>query len=216
MTTPETLPMRPELPAACRSIACCCPPTRVRAFEIRRKNLNRRAREAAILLTGVQGVPQQNGCVGSNCINVQETYAYNNRLQNVMIELGKSGSPTADSCRVYNYYADKANPTTCATMPAQGTQDNGNVAGYYYNDNMNSGLNHAAAYSYDGVNRLTAAGTTGNWVFNQTYTYTNDGSNGQYGNMSCSPAGPACGARSLSEITIRQRRINDLQTPTSR
>ncbi len=37
---------------------------------------------AAGQLTGLQ-----NGCVGSNCPQLQETYAFNNRLQPVMIEL---------------------------------------------------------------------------------------------------------------------------------
>ena len=66
----------------------------------------------------------------------------------MLVELGTSGNPTADSCRVYNYYAGVSNPTTCAP-PAQGTNNNGNVAGYYYDDNTNSGLNHTATYSYD-------------------------------------------------------------------
>ena len=35
----------------------------------------------------------QNGCVGSGCTTIQETYAYNNRLQMAMAELGTSGTP---------------------------------------------------------------------------------------------------------------------------
>jgi hypothetical protein len=38
----------------------------------------------------------QNGCVGRGCVQLQETYAYKNRLQPVMIELGTSGSNAAD------------------------------------------------------------------------------------------------------------------------
>jgi len=104
----------------------------------------------------------------------------------VLVELGTSGNPTADSCRVYNYYADAANPTSCAP-PTAGSKNNGNVRGLFYQDSMNSGLNHTATYSYDGVNRLTGAVATGNSSYNQmTFTYD------AYGNMSCTPSGPKC------------------------
>jgi len=133
----------------------------------------------------------QNGCVGSGCTTLQETYQYNNRLQPAMIELGTTSNPSADSCRVYNYYAGASNPASCA-MPSQGSNNNGDVAGYYYNDNVNSGLNHVAAYGYDTLNRLISAVATGNVVYSQTYSYTGDGSSGQCGNLSCTPAGPGC------------------------
>ncbi len=96
---------------------------------------------------------------------------------------GSNGS----TCLVYNYYADKPNPTSCA-LPAQGRQNNGNMMGYWYNDSVQSGFNHTASYTYDNVNRLTQATATGNATYNQTYAYGGlygDGSNGQYGNMTC-------------------------------
>ncbi len=126
----------------------------------------------------------QNGCSGSGCTNAQETYTYNNRLQPAMIQASGSNGST---CLVYNYYADKPNPTSCA-LPAQGRQNNGNMMGYWYNDSVQSGFNHTASYTYDNVNRLTQATATGNATYNQTYAYGGlygDGSNGQYGNMTC-------------------------------
>jgi YD repeat-containing protein len=159
----------------------------------------------ATLATGPNGLIQynapgaitglQNGCAvgsGSSCTNVQETYAYNNRPQMAMAELGTASSPAATSCRVYNYClpslsGGKPNPTSCA-MPAQGTDNNGNVAGMYYSDSANSGLSHTASYNYDAVNRLISAAATGNSTYSQSYTYD------PYGNMGCaaSPAETKC------------------------
>ena len=102
------------------------------------------------------------------------------------------------------------NASSCSESPSawpSGSDNNGNVAGYYYNDNANSGLSHAAAYSYDAVNRLVSAVATGNVTYSQTYTFTGDGSNGQYGNMSCAPAGPGCVAFTYSAST------NQITTP---
>ena len=102
-----------------------------------------------VLYTAAGGITGlQNGCIGSGCTPIQETYAYNNRLQMAMAELGTTANPTLDSCRVYNYYAGGGSPSSC-TMPTQGTNNNGNVAGYYYNDNMVTALSHTAGYSYD-------------------------------------------------------------------
>jgi RHS repeat-associated protein len=125
-----------------------------------------------------------------SCTTAQETYTYNNRLQAAMIELGTtSGSPSADYRFVYNYYSDKGNPTSCAAS-TQGTKDNGNVMGYWYQDSVNSSFSHTATYSYDGVNRLLTAVAApialGTYNYNLTFSYkTPDNSTGQYGNMSC-------------------------------
>ncbi|MGH9396815.1 MAG: hypothetical protein ACRD18_08185, partial [Terriglobia bacterium] len=78
----------------------------------------------------------ENGCAGSGCTNTLETYAYNNRLQPVMIELGNTSNPAADYCLVYNDYASLGNATSCAA-PAQGTGDNGSVMGIFDQDNVN-------------------------------------------------------------------------------
>lgn len=139
----------------------------------------------------------ENGCAdgsGSSCANIVETYAYNNRMQMVMAELGNTSSATAISCRVYNFYAGASNPSSCA-MPSQGSTNNGNVAGYYYLDSANSGLTHTASYGYDTVNRLTGASATGNVVYSQAYSYD------VYGNLSCTPAGPGCVALSYNTAT---------------
>jgi len=120
----------------------------------------------------------QNGCVGSGCVQRQETYVYNNRMQPVMIELGTSGTVSANYCLVYNYYSDIASPTSCA-VPSQGTLNNGYVLGYYYQDNVNSSLSHTTAFPRDGLKRLGTAQATGNWTYNLTFSYD------RYGNMTC-------------------------------
>jgi RHS repeat-associated protein len=67
---------------------------------------------------------------------------------------------------------------------------NGNVL------NANDSENGNWTYGYDSVNRLQTA-TIGGQNFN--YYYTADGSNGQYGNMTCTaPAGYACTPLGLS------------------
>ena len=142
-----------------------------------------------------------NGCVGSGCTSLQESYFYNKRLQPAVVELGTSSNHSADSCRVYNYYVGVANASACSESSSawpQGSNNNGDVAGYYFIDSYNYALSHAAVYNYDTVNRLiqaTATPDSGNGgivSYNKTYTYTGDGSNGQYGNMNCSTAGPGC------------------------
>ena len=137
-----------------------------------------------------------NGCVGTGCISVQETYAYNKRLQAAVIELGQSSNHSQYNCRVYDYYAGVQNASRCSESSSNwptGTNDNGNVAGYHYFGN--SSLVHCPVYTYDAVNRLTNATVTNcgsTQLFNQTYSYTGDGSTGQYGNMSCTPSAPKC------------------------
>lgn len=78
--------------------------------------------------------------------------------------------------------------------PSPGTKNNGDVWGYYYWDGMNpqNPMTHTATYLYDAVNRLYSAAATGNVAYSQAYTFTGDGSTGQYGNMGCAPAGPGC------------------------
>jgi YD repeat-containing protein len=131
----------------------------------------------------------ENGCVGSGCTNTVETYTYNNRLQPWMIQLSTASS--GGYCLVYNYLSSWTPPSTCpvaASVPTSGSGNNGNVNGYWYKDYSQSSFSHTASYTYDAVNRLTAAQATGNSTYNQTYAYGNpygDGSNGQFGNMTC-------------------------------
>ena len=102
------------------------------------------------------------------------------------MQLGTSSNTSADYCLVYNYYAGVSNPASCVSNPTQSsTGNNGNVAGFWYQDNVNTTYNHIAAYGYDHVNRLTSAVATGNSTYNLTFSYTADGSNGQYGDMTC-------------------------------
>jgi hypothetical protein len=134
----------------------------------------------------------QNGCVPTaNCTNLQESYFYNPRLQMAVAELGTSGTHSADSCRVYNYYAGANNASACSesTWP-QGSNNDGDVAGYYYTDpGWTNDLCHSAAYVYGAINRLetaTAKDCSSNTLWSQNTAYD------QYGNMSCTPAGPGC------------------------
>ena len=97
-----------------------------------------------------------------------------------MIELGTNGNNSANYCLVYNYYAGAGNPTGCTNAPAQATSGNsGNVAGFWYQDNVNPSFSHTEAYGYDGVNRLTSAAATGNSLYNLAYSYD------RYGNPNC-------------------------------
>ena len=88
-----------------------------------------------------------------------------------------------DSCREYSYY-EGAIPGSCSEQASNwptGTNNNGNVGGYYHVDNANSGgLSHTATYHYDGVNRLSTAAATGNVAYSQTYGYD------PFGNIACS------------------------------
>jgi len=91
-------------------------------------------------------------------------------------------NPSAYSCLVYNYYSDVGNPSSCAT-PSAGVQNNGNVAGYWYQDSVNS-YSHTAAYTYDSLNRLTAAMATpsGSGTISYNLNFNNYD---RYGNMTC-------------------------------
>jgi RHS repeat-associated protein len=64
------------------------------------------------------------------------------------------------------------------------------VDAYWYQDNAGSN-SHTATNTYDNVNRLTSAVAapfgTGTWSYNLNFSYTQDGSNGQFGNMTCVP-----------------------------
>jgi YD repeat-containing protein len=144
----------------------------------------------------------QNGCAGTGCTNVQETYDYNSRLQPVRMQLGTASSNAANYCRVYNYYSGVSNPTSCAT-PSQGTSgNNGNVMADFFQDNANTGNNFTLGHAYDALNRLTSSctmsgsscATSGSPLYNLTFGYTADSSNGQYGNMSCVINGQTNGA----------------------
>jgi RHS repeat-associated protein len=141
-----------------------------------------------------------NGCAGSGCTNIQETYFYNKRMQMAVAELGTATTHSADSCRVYNYYVGVANASACSESPSnwpQGSNNNGDLGGYYYHDNVNSGLDHAATYGYDGVDRLHTAAATGSIAYSQTFAYD------AYGNMTCtaSPAEVDCLAPTYSATT---------------
>jgi RHS repeat-associated protein len=61
--------------------------------------------------------------------------------------------------------------------------DDGSVAGCWYNDNVNTSLSNAGAFSYDSLNRLTQATATP--VGSGTVSYNLPFSYDRYGNMTC-------------------------------
>ena len=118
-----------------------------------------------------------------------ETYDHNNRLQLVRTQLGTaaSGQSAQYNCKVHDYYQSSGNASACtfpypSSPPASG--DNRNLWGYWYS-NSNTTFDHAATFGYDSVNRLTSAAATGNSTYSLSFSYTGDGSTGQYGNMQC-------------------------------
>lgn len=144
-----------------------------------------------------------NGCAGSGCTQVQETYDYNKRLQPVRIQLGTSASNAADYCLVYNYYAGVANPSTCTGTPGTiSSGNNGNVMGYWYQDNVNPSLSHTASYAYDSVNRLLTTVATGSSTYNLTFLYD------RYGNMTCTTNGNTNGPCGNYSFNVPSNQIN--------
>jgi RHS repeat-associated protein len=133
-----------------------------------------------------------NGCTGSNCLNIQEKYDYNNRLQPARIELGTSSFPSGNYCLVYNYYSG-SNTTNCA-VPVQGSGNNGNVMGYWYQDSINVSLGHQVTNTYDYLNRLTNSKATA--VSPGTVSYNFPVTIDRWGNATCNihgnPSGPTC------------------------
>jgi RHS repeat-associated protein len=123
------------------------------------------------------------GCVGTGCTEVQETYDYNNRMQPVRLQFTTA---SGNYCMVYNYYIKGTNPSSCTSTPTQAsTGNNGSVAGIWVGDGINTSLNRTESYSYDNVNRLTGASSASTATYNLAFIYTADGSTGQYGNMTC-------------------------------
>ena len=129
----------------------------------------------------------QNGCAGTGCQNALETYVYNKRLQPYAIDVGTTGNPTAEYCKVYNYYSNStwSVPTSCPTQSTTlptGTTNNGNVNAFWYQDNSRPASGHTETYTYDSVNRLSAAVAnplSGGTFWSQNYSY------GPYGNLDC-------------------------------
>jgi RHS repeat-associated protein len=95
-----------------------------------------------------------------------------------------AASPAANNCRVYRYYSGLANPATCATPAQASSGNNGNVMGYFYQDTSNPSLGHTATFTYDNVNRLATAVSTGGLAYNQSYGIGSGGYD-QYGNGGC-------------------------------
>lgn len=131
------------------------------------------------------------------------------------IQLGTSSNNAANYCLVYNYYAGVANPTTCTAAPTQAaTGNNGNVMGYLYQDAANTSLQHSVVYTFDGVNRLasaTAKDLSSNTLWAQSYIYTADSSNGQFGNMTCMLGGSGyCPQVTFSASTNRVSKVGSL------
>ncbi|MGH9453476.1 MAG: hypothetical protein ACRD2O_05845 [Terriglobia bacterium] len=79
------------------------------------------------------------------------------------VETLRWASLAAFSCRAYNYYyPDLGTPTTCmGSLPGQAAKDNnGDVGGYNYEDNLSAGFSHSTTDTFDTLNRLTGAVAT--------------------------------------------------------
>jgi RHS repeat-associated protein len=129
---------------------------------------------------------------------------YNDRLQLVRYQLGTAGTPSANLCWVYNYYSSVSNPTSC-TLPTQGTGDNGNIMGYFLQDNTASptpNVGHTATFTYDAVNRLTGSVATGSQTHHLDYTYD------PWGNGHCVTGGQTQGPCSNWTFDTSKNRIN--------
>ncbi|HEV2424664.1 MAG TPA: RHS repeat-associated core domain-containing protein [Terriglobia bacterium] len=110
----------------------------------------------------------ENGCSGTSCNHIYETYAYNNRLQPVQLELGTTSLGSQYYCQVYNYYSGTSNPSTCTGSPTQSTiGNNGNIQGYYFNDPIttNPPFTHSATFTYDPLNRLYEASSSTSSIY---------------------------------------------------
>ncbi len=123
-----------------------------------------------------------NGCAGTGCVQRQETWDYNTRMQPVRVQLGTSSNPNAHSCLVYNWYAWVASPTSCA-VAAQGTGNNGLLWSYLYQDTGNASLSHTGSFGYDYTKRLanSVAMPSGSGTASHNLTFAYD----RYGNMAC-------------------------------
>jgi len=69
--------------------------------------------------------------------------------------------------------------TTSCQTPVRGSQGNGSVMGYYYQDSTGHPLGHTASFTYDNVNPLNNAQATGGVNYNLTFGV------GRYAKMSC-------------------------------
>jgi RHS repeat-associated protein len=89
----------------------------------------------------------------------------------------KSGATSTSLWKQENFY--------CTGVAGSCTSNNGNVIWQRLTAPKTGGsLVLATAYGYDGVNRITSAAETGAGTpWSQSYSYTADGSTGQYGNL---------------------------------
>ncbi len=144
------------------------------------------------------------GCVGS-CTGLVETYAYNNRLQPAVIELGTAAGSSSDYCEVYYYYSLPPTdfPTTCSAVTGSGG-NNGDVQGYVYNDNTGNYLTQGVDFAYDALNRLTTAGTVAGSDSQYYLDFTYD----QYGNMTCKQGTGYCPQTTVDSTTNRLNSAN--------
>jgi hypothetical protein len=84
-------------------------------------------------------------------------------------EQGTSGNDAGHYCWVYNYYVGTTNASACSESPSgwpTGADNNGDVAGYYFNDAVHTSLKHSATSTntYNAVGQrvrdVTASATT--------------------------------------------------------
>jgi RHS repeat-associated protein len=139
------------------------------------------------------------GCTGTGCAGLLETYNYNRRLQMDMVELGTGSNRSSQWCMVYNYYSTSP-PGSCTPPGSAVSGNNGNVRSLHDFDSMYSANAHTSVYTYDAVNRLTSATGAANWQ--QSYSYD------RFGNGGCSSGSAPCTRLTFNTSTNRIATIN--------
>jgi YD repeat-containing protein len=119
----------------------------------------------------------------------------------VVIQVGTTSTPAANSCLVYNYYPNQATPNTCTEPGYQAVGNNGNLAAYFYQDATNLSLGHTASFTYDYLDRLTNATAAGSSTYNLSYSYD------QFGNVTCTGGVGLCTSLNYGANTTTNRII---------
>ena len=112
-----------------------------------------------------------------------------------------------DSVLTGTVNGDEAAPPPCATTPSQASSgNNGNVMGYFFQDNTSSptpDLDHTATFTYDTLNRLTSSVATGNQTHNLDFSYD------RWGNAKCDADGQTQGPCANWSFDTNKNQIND-------
>ncbi len=116
-----------------------------------------------------------------------------------------AGTPAAQFCLVYNYFAGAATPTTCL-VPSQAGSNNGSIMGYFYKDSRSTDLRHEDDFTYDSLNRLTSSIATP--VAPGTVSHNLDFAYDRWGNADCVADGQTQGPCANWSFDTSKNQIN--------